>query len=365
MKKRKTYEVSVINKTYSKTYSDQTKFYTSDTALELGFELLEVEYSFDSAEILLLNVDDRSFVTRAATKSVDGFVYEIEDDIVEYYGEWKAQLKFEKDGEVYVSSPVVFRIENDLGNDRPPQLTEVNNWKNLRSIADGLISDIRNEIEVLEAQELEMRTAEAARQSAESTRIENEKQRNLSSVEEFVKLQEAVGGRNLLKWNPDNELKTLTKTNAYFLEYPELNKQALLSPGETYTIHIDYRITQGTGRFYLGRGNINGIYISETGINLGSGVHTFTYTAPDNLGMGVYLAFRFLRDGIVTNGECTIKDFSVRKGNVGNIPWTKAPESYTVITKDNYYNHVKMMNDFKDNQFNQVKKAVIALGGVL
>lgn len=366
MKKRKTYEISVVNKTYSKASQDVPRFYTSDTDLELVFELLEVEYNFDSAEILLLNIDDRSFVTRTTNKTVDGFAYEIEDDIVEHYGEWKAQLKFEKDGEIYVSSQVAFRIENDLGNDRPPQLTDVNNWKNLRNIADGLISDMRNELAVLEAQELDIKAAEQTRQSAELIRVENEKQRNLTSVEEFIKLQDAIGGRNLLKWNPDNELKTLTKTNAYYLELPELNKQVPLIPGETYTIHIDYSVTQGTGRWlYIGRANTIGTYIADSGINLGPGVHTFTYTAPESLGTGIYLAFRFLRDGSPTNGECTVKDFSVRKGDVGYIPWTKAPENYTTVTKDDYYNHVKLMNNFKELQFNTLRQAVIALGGTI
>ena len=88
----------MINKTYSKTHSDQTKFYTSDTALELNFQLKEVEYDFDSAEIILLNVDYRSLVTRPVSKSTDGFTYELEDDIVAHYGEWKGQLKFDEGG---------------------------------------------------------------------------------------------------------------------------------------------------------------------------------------------------------------------------------------------------------------------------
>ncbi len=135
----------MINKTYSKKYSDETKFYTSDTALELNFQLKEVEYDFDSAEIILLNVDDGSLVTRPVVKSAVGFTYELEDDIVEHYGEWKGQLKFNEGGEIYVSSPVSFRIDNDLNNDRPPKLTEVNTWKNLREIADKLIIDLQIE----------------------------------------------------------------------------------------------------------------------------------------------------------------------------------------------------------------------------
>lgn len=195
MKKRKTYEVSVINKTYSKTYSDQTKFYTSDTALELNFQLKEVEYDFDSAEIILLNVDDRSLVTRPVVKSTEGFTYELEDDIVAHYGEWKGQLKFNEGGEIYVSSPVVFRIENDLTNDRPPQLTEVNNWKNLRAIADGLIADIRNELESVAERLSEIDGAETTRQQAEQERVSaelirvgNENQRKIDHANRSAEL---------------------------------------------------------------------------------------------------------------------------------------------------------------------------------
>ena len=188
MKKRKTYEVSVINKTYSKTYSDDTKFYTSDTALELNFQLKEVEYDFDSAEIILLNVDDRSLATRPVAKSAEGFTYELEDDIVEHYGEWKGQLKFTEGGEIYVSSPVVFRIENDLSNDRPPQLTEVNNWKNLRAIADGLIADIRSELELVAVKVSEIEGAESERQSAELIRAENENQRKTDHANRSAEL---------------------------------------------------------------------------------------------------------------------------------------------------------------------------------
>ena len=210
MKKRKTYEVSVINKTYSKTYSDETKFYTSDTALELNFQLKEVEYDFDSAEIILLNVDDRSLVTRPVDKSAEGFTYELEDDIVEHYGEWKGQLKFNEGGEIYVSSPVSFRIENDLTNDRPPQLTEVNTWNNLRAIADKLISDLQIAIE--EASQAEINRDQAYEESEENRQVlfqAAEKVRNDQSSESVNGVLNAI--EDIKDGNID--LKTVTKVN--------------------------------------------------------------------------------------------------------------------------------------------------------
>ena len=186
MKKRKIYEISVIDKTYSKIISDETKFYTSDTALELGFELKETEYNFESAEIVLLNIDDRSLVTRPVAKVNNDFVYELDDDIIAHYGEWRGQLRFEQAGEFYGSSPVKFRIENDLGNERPPQLSDVQSWVSLKRYADGLVDELKQamlEVEGMDdtfnANELERQNKfETAEQSRQTTFEANESERD-------------------------------------------------------------------------------------------------------------------------------------------------------------------------------------------
>ena len=186
MKKRKTYEVSIIDKTYSKIISDETKFYTSDTALELVFKLKETEYIFESAEIVLLNIDDRSLVTRTVTKVSNDFVYEIDDDITAHYGEWRGQLRFEQAGEVYVSSPVKFRIENDLGNERPPQLSDVQSWVSLKRYADSLTEELKQAVlsvegveDTFNANETERQnTFETAEQSRQITFETNESERD-------------------------------------------------------------------------------------------------------------------------------------------------------------------------------------------
>lgn len=199
MKKRKIYEISIIDKTYSKTISDETKFYTSDTALELVFKLKETEYTFESAEIVLLNIDDRSLVTRPVSKVNNDFVYELDDDIIPHYGEWRGQLRFEA-GETYVSSPVKFRIENDLSNERPPQLSDVQSWVSLKRYADSLteelkqamlsvegIEDTFNENETVRQSRFE--TAEQSRQSTfEDT--ESERDRTFESNEATRQVQE-------------------------------------------------------------------------------------------------------------------------------------------------------------------------------
>lgn len=189
MKKEKLFNIDLVNKSSVQIVKNTTTFYTSDTELWLGFELLEKEHTFDSAEILLLNKDDRSFIIRSVTQGQDKYWYELESDIIAHYGEWIGQLQFTKDGEVFMSKQFAFRIENDLSNDRPPQLTEVNNWKNLRTIADGLIDDIRVELEALAKQELEIANAETTRQQSEIRRQsefeanENERQTTFETAE--------------------------------------------------------------------------------------------------------------------------------------------------------------------------------------
>ena len=356
MKKRKTYEVSVINKTLSKTYSDQTRFYTSDTALELSFQLKEVEYDFDSAEIILLNVDDRSLVTRPVGKSAEGFTYELEDDIVERYGEWKGQLKFTEGGEIYVSSPVSFRIENDLTNDRPPQMTEVNTWKNLRKIADSLISDIRSELELFEEKKLEIETAESERQSAELTRVENENQRNLTSVEEFIKLQDAIGGRNLVPdsdftngtggWvgyygtisNVDGEVLKFTAGgdggSVTRMEYP-----FTMAKSGIYTLTMKVKATVPVYfRNFIGATLSNG-NVTNTG-NVWTTISTKFTVDNDNTA----IRFRLYLQNPVAGSNVDVDWFKVEKGEEST-PHTKAPEDYTTVTKDDYYNHIKLMNE--------------------
>lgn len=299
MKKRKVYEISVIDKTYSKTISDETKFYTSDTALELSFELKETEYNFESAEIVLLNIDDRSLVTRPVAKVNNDFVYELDDDIIAHYGEWRGQLRFEA-GETYVSSPVKFRIENDLSNDRPPQLSDVQSWVSLKRYADSLTDELKQAVLSIEgiedtfnANELARQatfekaeqsrqttfeyaesernqtfnTNEETRQANETARVEAEKKRNetvknietrQNSVEnQFISVQEeltekdvisapeiiaARNGEDTLKARLDKENNEVTAQLAQISpDVASLNKEQLYSLYDTI-LPSDYKV---------------------------------------------------------------------------------------------------------------------------
>lgn len=447
MKKRKIYEISVIDRTYSKIISDETKFYTSDTALELVFKLKETEYNFESAEIVLLNIDDRSLTTRPVSKVNNDFTYELDDDVIAHHGEWHGQLRFEA-GEIYVSSPVKFRIENDLSNDRPPQLSDVQSWVSLKRYADSLTEELKqavlevegmddtfnaNELErqstfevnesernqtfesneltrqtqelerekaeakrqtafdgnetirtetfnanedirqenettrqtqelerekaesqrqsTFEANEIERQTtfetAEQERQSAELMRVENEKQRNLTSVDEFIKLQDSIGGRNYATEN--YSVYNIEGTYGY---------RKIAEIGENVTAKIidkDPNIELPLGTYFGLTGN--GINFNKSGQWLNSDNREFTR---DNLPF-----FSFFPNN--ANSLKIIMDkyyVKVEKGTQAT-PYTKPPEDYEVVSKEDYYNHVELMNEFKENQFNQLKQAVIALGGTI
>ena len=190
LKKRKTYEISVIDKTYSKIISDETKFYTSDTALELAFELKETEYKFESAEIVLLNIDDRSLATRPVSKVDNDFVYEIDDDITSHYGDWRGQLMLVEKGEVHVSSPIKFRIENDLYCNKPLEITEVVSWISLKQYANGLIGELKQAVLSAEGLEDTFNANETTRQNTFETN-ESERDETFETNETTRQTQES------------------------------------------------------------------------------------------------------------------------------------------------------------------------------
>ena len=183
MKKRKTYEISIIDKTYSKTISDETKFYTSDTALELVFMLKETEYTFESAEIVLLNINDKSLITRRVVKSDEGFVYTFEKDIIAHYGEWKAQLMFIENVDAHVASPIKFRIENDLYNTKPQALSDVVSWVNLKLYAEKLVGEFKQAVDEAFAKNVEIENTFKANEQSRQTTFENDEQSRQTTFE--------------------------------------------------------------------------------------------------------------------------------------------------------------------------------------
>ena len=198
MEKRKVFKISIIDKEISRTEFDRNTFYTSDSELSLVFKLIEKDYAYDHGEILLYNENDKSFVTRKITKKEDDFVYELDDDIILYYGTWKAQLQLIKNGDVYTSKPFDFSIVNDLSNLAPqPTLTDINNWATLKQSANELIDEMQviivdveraelereNKENIRQQDELERENKESVRQNSENKRINQENTRQNGELE--------------------------------------------------------------------------------------------------------------------------------------------------------------------------------------
>ena len=392
LKKRKTYEISVIDKTYSKIISDETKFYTSDTALELAFELKETEYKFESAEIVLLNIDDRSLVTRPVAKVLDSFTYELDDDITAHYGDWRGQLRFEQAGEIYVSSPVKFRIENDLSNDRPPQMTEVNSWKNLRAIADGLIADIRSELELVAAKvseidgiESQRQQAEQERVSAELIRVENENQRvlNYENIQETidsigkVKLVNLVKNGNFAEGltgiNPINGTRDKLSIENGSLRVDSLTNEIdlgfyfrmeTLNKSNKYYISVDLELFSNLAQVIYVRGAVPKVVSLLSGKAINGKISGIASPSIDLESFYVTLygdkgnePYHYHIKSIQVIDLTTIF-------GVGNEPSKQSMD--WIINNNTYFKELSVKrDDIQQYEINQLRKAVIALGGTI
>ena len=405
MKKRKIYEISVIDKTYSKTISDETKFYTSDTALELGFELKETEYTFESAEIVLLNIDDRSLVTRPVSKVNNDFVYELDDDIIAHYGEWHGQLRFEA-GEIYVSSPVKFRIENDLSNERPPQLSDVQSWVNLKRYADGLVDELKQAVLEVEGMDDTFNENELTRQTTfetneserdetfnanESTRQENETTRQQAEQQRI----EAETLRVERDSNRENEISTLN--NATFINIKNLVNNGDFSKGtESWStnyatlIDLDGMVkisNDGISRTmrFIQSLNIksNDVYYfnfkySEASQNYKIGLRYMSNSQKDSGVSGTYstvgnfsldsTSFQIEFIGATSVGSILISNVIVlnltERFGAGNEPSKQAID--LIIKENGYFEELTLRrDDIQQYEINQLRKAVLALGGTI
>ena len=251
MKKRKTYEISIIDKTYSKTISDETKFYTSDTALELVFKLKETEYTFESAEIVLLNTNDKSLITRRVVKSDEGFVYTFEKDIIAHYGEWKAQLMFIENVDAHVASPIKFRIENDLYNTKPQALSDVVSWVNLKLYAEKLVGEFRQAVDRVVAKNVEIENtfktneqnrqsrfevAESEREKGESIRVDtfntNENQRQTTFEANEIERAETFNTNEDIRQGQELGRETAEATRQTIFNDNESNRDETFNTNE-------------------------------------------------------------------------------------------------------------------------------------
>ena len=241
MNKVKKFEISVVDRTYSKVLSDLVKFYSSDSALEVIFILAEEGYEFDSAELVLSNTDG-SLITRPLTKVPEGYSYEIEKNVISHHGEWKVQVVLNSASGSYVSSKIRFTIEDDLLSERPPKLTDVYSWTSLKRYADGLVDELKQAVlsvegieDTFNANELERQnqfeTTEQSRQTTFETN-ESERDRTFESNEGKRQTQElerekAETQRQIVfDGNEDNRTETFNTNEATRQENETTRQQA-------------------------------------------------------------------------------------------------------------------------------------------
>ena len=424
MKKTKTYEISIVDKTYSKIISDETKFYTSDTALELVFKLKETEYTFESAEIVLLNIDDRSLVTRPVAKVLDSFTYKLDDDVISHYGEWHGQLRFEQ-GETYVSSPVKFRIENDLSNDRPPQLSDVQSWVSLKRYADSLTEELKQAVLSVEGMEdtfnenetvrqSQFETSEQSRQSTfetneiernetfntnESTRQENETTRQQAEQERASAELLRVGAESLRVENDSKREIEITKIkDASFIKMQNSFKNGDFSKGtenwlanyatlaninggvkisndgsnrimrllqnldvkSSYLYYLNFKYTEAAQNY-----RINVRYMPNSQIDSGvSGTYSaLGYTTTDNINFQIEFIGEVSSGNEIVVSNVILLNLTKIFG-VGNEP-SKTTLDW-IFSENGYFDELTLRrNHIQQYEINQLRKAVIALGGTI
>ena len=188
MNKVKKFEISVVDRTYSKIISNLVKFYSSDSALEVIFILAEEGYEFDSAELVLSNTDG-SLITRPLTKVPEGYSYEFEKNIISHHGEWKGQVILHSTNDTYISSKVVITIEDDLLSERPPKLTDVYSWTILKRYADDLVEELKQAVLSVEGIDDTFKENEAIRQTTFET-AESERDETFNTNEDIRQTQE-------------------------------------------------------------------------------------------------------------------------------------------------------------------------------
>ena len=99
MKKIKHWKVSVFDKTVE-TIRDDT-FYTTDTEAYLVFELIDEDFTPDSAMVAVYNVYGKATIN-ASAEVADGIVqYEMPVEAIGHPGGWRTQVIYTKDNEDY------------------------------------------------------------------------------------------------------------------------------------------------------------------------------------------------------------------------------------------------------------------------
>ena len=155
--------MSVFDKT-SETIRDDT-FYTTDTEAYLVFELIDENFTPDSATVTVYNIYGKATIN-ASVEVADGFVsYEMPEEAIGHPGGWRTQVIFTKDNEDYTTKIIEFDVGGHLLDDKKPAIVDIENWNSFIARARELIDDWEQLEKIRQTNEQQRELAESARQT--------------------------------------------------------------------------------------------------------------------------------------------------------------------------------------------------------
>lgn len=202
--KQKHWQVSVFDKK-SETIKNDT-FYTTDTEAYLIFELIDEDFTPDSATVTVYNVYGKATIN-ANVEVADGIVsYEIPEEAIGHPGGWRAQVIYTKDSEDYTTGIIEFEVGGHLLDNKKPAIVDIENWNSFIAHARELIDDWERLEEIRQANDQQRELAESARQN-EFEMNETSRQAN-----ELVR-EEAENNRQSTFETNETERQTEFETN--------------------------------------------------------------------------------------------------------------------------------------------------------
>ena len=203
--KQKHWKVSVFDKT-SETIRDDT-FYTTDTEAYLVFELIDEDFTPDSATVTVYNIYGKATINENV-EVVDGTVqYEIPEEAIGHPGGWRTQVIYTKDNEDYTTKIIEFDVGGHLLDNKKPAIVDIENWNSFIAHAGELIDDWEQLEEIRQANEQQRELAESARQNEFET---NETSRQ---VNELVREENEQGRESAESVRVANESERISKDN--------------------------------------------------------------------------------------------------------------------------------------------------------
>lgn len=222
--KQKHWQVSAFDKT-SETIRDDT-FYTTDTEAYLVFELIDEDFTPDSATVTVYNIYGKATIN-ASVEVADGIVrYEIPEEAIGHPGGWRTQVIFTKDNEDYTTKIIEFDVGGHLLDNKKPAIVDIENWNTFIAHAEELIDDWEQLEEIRQANEQQRELAESVRQNEFETN-ETSRQTNELVREEAENNRQSTFETNETERQNEFEENELTRGTA------ESGRQSTFETNET------------------------------------------------------------------------------------------------------------------------------------